>query len=69
MKVCELLDLPKTKFSKGFKLGKKGRVVWTDVHADGDRKRIRVSRIETKGQDYPQAYIRYVKPSVDIELC
>ena len=64
MLVCELLDLPKTtKYIKVFKVGKKGLVVWTDVFADGDRKRIRISRFEGH-----YAKFRYVKPSTEISL-
>lgn len=66
MQVHELLDLPKTKYKKGFRM-KNGRVVWTDVHVDGDRKRIRISRVESP-HGYPVAYLRYVKPHTEVEL-
>ena len=69
MQACELLDLPKTKYINGFKVGKKGRVIWTDVYADGDRKRIRLTRIEPMGKySHPQVFIRYVKPSTEVEV-
>ena len=68
MQVFELLELPKTKYSKGFKIGKKGRVVWTDVFVSpGDKKRIRLSRISMTGS-VPEAFVRYVKPSTEIEI-
>jgi hypothetical protein len=50
-------------YRKGFKL-KNGRVVWIDVHVNGDRKRIRISRISPAGF----ARIQYVKPHTEVEL-
>ena len=63
MQACELLDLPKTKYMKGFKVGKKGWVVWNDVYADGDRKRIRLSRV-----DCGLVKHRYVKPNMEVKI-
>ena len=62
MRVHQLLDLPKLKYNKGFKL-LKGRVVWSDVHVDGDRKRIRISR-----NDGGYVKQQYVKPGTEVEI-
>jgi len=58
MKVHELLTLPKLAYKNGFKL-KKGRIVWSDVHVNGDRKRIRISKFDR---------IRYIKPHTEVEV-
>jgi hypothetical protein len=63
MRVHELLDMPKLAYKKGFKVGKRGLTVWTDVHVNGDRKRIRISR--TFGT---QAFTQYVKPHTEVEI-
>jgi hypothetical protein len=62
MKVHELLTMPKLAYKKGFKVGR-GKTVWTDVHVNGDRKRIRISR--TYGT---QAYTQYLKPHTEVEI-
>ena len=62
MKVHQLLDLPKLQYRKGFKL-LKGRVTWSDVHVNGDRKRIRISR-----NDGGIVKQQYVKPSTEVEV-
>jgi hypothetical protein len=70
MKVHELLSLPKTAYLKGFKL-KNGRVIWSDVHVSGDRKCIRISRMEAyqvfNSHDW-KTIVRYVKPHTEVEI-
>jgi len=62
VRVHQLLDLPKLQYRKGFRL-LKGRVTWSDVHVDGDRKRIRIAR-----NDGGLTKWAYVKPSVEVEI-
>lgn len=59
MKVHELLSMPKLAYKKGFKVGKHGRVIWSDVHVNGDRKRIRISR---------KNHTQYVVPYTEVEI-
>jgi hypothetical protein len=62
MKVHELLSMPKLEYKKGFRVGK-GKIIWTDVHVNGDRKRIRISRTHQS-----QAFTQYLKPHTEVEI-
>lgn len=65
MRVHELLKKPKLDYLKGFRMaGKQAKVVWSDVHIDGDRKRIRISRTDKFGQTVR----RYVQPQTEVEI-
>ena len=72
----QLLDLPKLEYNKGFRLLPKGKVIWTDVHVDGDRRRIRVSRTVIKptydqnwgAGEVLQTVRQYVKPMTEVEI-
>ena len=76
MFVHQLLDLPKLQYKKGFRLLPNGKAIWTEVHVDGDRKRIRVSRT-VKRPTYDQnmgpgevleTRRQYVKPMTEVEI-
>jgi hypothetical protein len=62
MRVHLLLNMSKLQYQKGFRLTR-GKVVWTDVHIDGDRKRIRISRT-FQGRSIRQ----YVRPATEVEI-
>lgn len=56
------------KDNSGFRVFPKGTVVWTDLHMDGDRKRIRISRQTTRSFGAGKIYVRYVKVQTKVEL-
>jgi len=73
MKAHELLDQKWRNRNTGFKV-KNGHVIWTDAWANGDRKRIGVSRmipIGKRGVGLGQVFrkrTRYLKPHQEVEL-